>query len=86
MDLYLVNKFQSKHENIMYVGKMLYDLLNKPLEIDELFDKFSKIANKKITKDYEEILILSLCFMYLSNMVEIDGNKLRRIEKWSLKA
>lgn len=81
MDLYLVNKFQSKHENILYVSKILYDLLVKPLEIDELFNKFTQRTNKQITKEYEEILILSLCFMYLSNMVEISESKLRRVGK-----
>lgn len=81
MDLYLLNKFQSKHENILYVSRILYDLLSHPLEIDELYLKFAKKTNKNLTMEYEEILIKSLCFLYLQDLIKINENKVMRTEK-----
>ncbi|WP_312648980.1 ABC-three component system middle component 6 [Aminipila sp.] len=81
MDIYKINKFQAKYENPIYVGKLLHGLLNKPMIIDSLFQKFEKTTGEVISWEYEQILLLSLCFMYSIGMIENVDNKIRRCEK-----
>jgi hypothetical protein len=78
MDLYKTNKYQSKYENIIYVSKLLYTLINRPIEIDTLFNKFAKKTGETINSEYEHTLMLSLCFMFSIGMIEITNEKIRR--------
>lgn len=81
MDLFIANKYQSKYENIMYVSKYLYDLLNKPMGIDVLFKKFEDKTGETITCEYEQTLMLSLCFLFSIELTELTDNKIRRNKK-----
>lgn len=81
MDIYKINKFQAKYENPIYVCKLLYELLNKPMLVDSLFKKFEKETGEIISCEYEQTLLLSLCFMYTIGMIENVDNRIRRCEK-----
>ena len=78
MDLYKTNKFQSKYENILFVSKLLYELINKPISVDLLFKKFEVKTGGPITYEYEQTLLLSLCFMFSTSLIRVEDNKIGR--------
>lgn len=81
MDLFFTSKYQSKYENILFVSKCLYDLLKKPQGIDSLFKKFEEKTGEAISCEYEQTLLLSLCFLFSVDLIELHENKIRRTEK-----
>ena len=62
----------------MYVSKYLYDLLNIPISIDTLFKKFENKTGETITCEYEQTLMLSLCFLFSIELIELRDDKIRR--------
>lgn len=79
MDYFLMNKYQSIEENIMYVSMKLYKLLDKQeLHIDQLFEQYSINEDIQLNMVLEKVLYLSLTFLYSIDKIILKNNMVKR--------
>lgn len=78
MDYLKTNKFQSKYENVLFVSKVLYSLINRPINTEKLIRKYEKEIGMGLTEEYEKIAIFSLCFLHSVGLIEINKDKIER--------
>jgi hypothetical protein len=81
MDYFKTNKFQSKYENVLYVAKILYFLMKTPINTEKLIKKYEKEIGISLTEEYEQIVMMALCFLYSVDLIDIKNNKIERKTK-----
>jgi len=80
MDLFKISKYQSKYENILFFGKIVYETIKKPMTVDGIFHSVEKNLPFVMSPDIESMVLRSLCFLYYSGLIIIDGNNIKRSE------
>ncbi|MCW6076605.1 hypothetical protein LAV44_14955 [Clostridium sporogenes] len=79
MDYFLMSRYQSIEENIMYVSMKLYKLLDKQeLHIDQLFEQYSINEDIQLNMVLEKVLYLSLTFLYSIGKITVKYNMVKR--------
>ncbi len=78
MDLYKTNKYQSKYENLLYMSRKVFEIIEKPITIDILFYKLEKQVPFTITPEFESIIFLSLGFLYSVGLIDFQENHIQR--------
>lgn len=81
MNYFLLSKYLSVEENVLFTAKVLYELLdNKRQHIDQLFLDFSYKQNITINLNVERILYLALTFLFALGKITITENMIEKIE------
>ncbi|EHK2427152.1 hypothetical protein PTM93_03155 [Clostridium perfringens] len=80
IDCFSINKYQSINENILYISMNLYKLINRPQNIDSLFEKYSKANNVELSLNLERLLFLALTFLFSIELIDMSDNLIRRIK------
>lgn len=78
MDYFKLSKYQSKYDNPVYLSKILYECLTKPMSIDKLFYKASKKIDKLWSVNVEQAMLLALCFSYGIGIIIFQDGLLQR--------
>lgn len=79
MDQFQTNKYQARHENILFVSKKLYEILDKhPLNTQKLIEKYVASTQLSLTEELDNTIMLSLCFLRNINLIEVKDKKLWR--------
>jgi len=78
MDYFLVSKHQIVEENILFTSKMLYQLLDSELHVDELFLKYASKRNIILNLNIERILYLSLTLLFAMGLISANQNMIMR--------
>ncbi|WP_232724447.1 ABC-three component system middle component 6 [Geobacillus thermodenitrificans] len=81
VDYFIMNKYQSLEENLLYDAKVLYGLLqeNKPKHIDELFTEFAKQQGVVLSVNIERVLFLALTFLYSIGLITYNSSMIKRV-------
>ncbi|WP_100399881.1 ABC-three component system middle component 6 [Bacillus sp. FJAT-44742] len=85
MNYFLLTKYHSVEENVLFTSKILYELLEHEKHIDQLFLDFANKRNIKININIERILYLSLTFLFSLGKVKFNDHMIKRIdtgEEW----
>ncbi|WP_254613085.1 hypothetical protein [Brevibacillus sp. HB1.2] len=77
-DYFLVSKHQIVEENILYTSKVLFELLEKELHVDELFLLYAQKRNITLNLNIERTLYLALTLLFSMNLVLNNQNMLKR--------
>ena len=80
VNYFKLGKYQSKYENPIYLSKILYKCLNRPMLIDELLLKVNKQIDIIWTSDVEQNMLLALCFAYSIGIIKFQNELLQRRE------
>ncbi|MBS4217489.1 hypothetical protein KHA96_04080 [Bacillus sp. FJAT-49711] len=82
MNFFMMHKYQSIEENLLYDAKVLYSLLeeNKSKHIDELFSEFAQKQGIALSISIERILFLSLSFLYSTGVITSDSNMIKKVK------
>lgn len=80
MDYFTISKYQTIEENIPYSSMILYKILDREMEIDELFTRYSKENNITLNLNIERVLLLSLAFLYSIGKIELSNKNIKRYE------
>lgn len=80
MDFFKINKYQSKYENVLFVAKVAYESIDKPMTIDGIFQSLAKQLPMEITPDVESIIMMSISFLYSLDLVSIEDSNIKRSE------
>ncbi|PDM36933.1 hypothetical protein CMV37_28240 [Bacillus cereus] len=78
MDFFLLNKQFNLEDNVLWVAKTCYELLDQSYHLDELFNKYIEQEDVQLNLNLERILYLALSFFVL---FRVSKNKNNRIEK-----
>lgn len=79
MSFFLINKYQTPNDNILFVSKILLDLLQDgEKHIDELFNDFSIRTKKDLNINLERTLFLSITFLYSLNIINVNNNFIKK--------
>jgi hypothetical protein len=81
MDLFKINKYQSKYENILFLAKIVYETIKNPMTIDAIFQSLEKRLSFDISPDIESMVMLSLSFLHSIELIDIDGNNIKRSQE-----
>lgn len=75
VNYFMLSKYRSVEENILFTAKVLYELLgDKRKHIDQLFLEYSQKQGITINLNIERILYLSLTFLYSLGRVTFNQN------------
>jgi ABC-type uncharacterized transport system permease subunit len=77
-DCFKINKYQALEENVLYDAMVIYNLLNRPMHIDILFDKFAKDMDRELSVNLERMLYLSITFLFSIGKVVMEDNLISR--------
>lgn len=81
MNYFLLSKYRSVEENVLFTAKVLYELLDtKSKHIDELFLEFSDKQGITINLNVERILYLALTFLFSLGKITINENMIEKLE------
>lgn len=80
MDCFLIGKYQSLDENILYTAKTLYELINKKMHIDELFYEYAQYRKITLSLNVEKTLYVSLCFLYSVDKIILKNNIISKVQ------
>ncbi|TKH06148.1 hypothetical protein FC678_23710 [Peribacillus simplex] len=81
MNYFLLSKYRSVEENILFTAKILYELLGeKRQHIDQLFLDFASKQNITINLNVERILYLALTFLFSLGKVAFIENMIERLD------
>ncbi|MEG0669148.1 MAG: hypothetical protein RR898_08790 [Clostridium sp.] len=80
MDCFNINKYQSVDENVLYIAMKLYKLIERPISVDKLFEKYCKNNNMELSVNLERLLFLSMTFLYSIELVELNESLVRRVK------
>ena len=79
IDCFSINKYQSVDENIPYIAMKLYKLIERPISVDKLFEKYSDISEIELSLNLERLLFLAMTFLFSIGLTEVSNNLVRRI-------
>ncbi|MGR5868386.1 hypothetical protein ACT7C5_13080 [Bacillus pacificus] len=65
MDFFLLNKQFNLEDNVLWVAKTCYELLDQSYHLDELFNKYIEQEDVQLNLNLERILYLALSFFVL---------------------
>lgn len=74
-----MTKHRTIEENVLYNAKILYKCLNRPMHIDELFIEYYEIQHKEISVNMEELLFLSLTFLYSLGEITVSNSVIKKV-------
>ncbi len=81
MNYFLLTKYRSVEENVLFTAKVLYELLDsKNKHIDQLFLEFSNKQGITINLNIERILYLALTFLFSLGKITINENMIEKLE------
>ncbi|WHY71245.1 hypothetical protein [Fictibacillus enclensis] len=81
MNYFLLSKYLSVEENVLFTAKVLYELLdNKRQHVDQLFLDFANKQDITINLNVERILYLALTFLFSLGKVTIIENMIEKVE------
>ncbi|EOQ31908.1 hypothetical protein KQ1_02046 [Bacillus cereus BAG3O-1] len=80
MNYFMMTKHRTLEENILYTAKVLYQCLEKPMHIDELFTKYYETQKKEININMEKTLFLSLVFLYSIGKLETVNHVIKKVK------
>ncbi|MHC1683151.1 MAG: ABC-three component system middle component 6 [Clostridiaceae bacterium] len=80
IDCFSINKYQSVDENIPYIAMNLYKLMERPISIDKLFEKYSKMNQIDLSLNFERLLFLALTFLFSVGLLDLSDNLVRRVK------
>ncbi|MER2192151.1 MAG: ABC-three component system middle component 6 [Solibacillus sp.] len=78
MNFFLLNKHQPNEENVVFVSKIIYDLLEDEKHIDELFEQFANEQHTTLNLNIERVLYLSLTFLFSFDLIILKNNLVKR--------
>lgn len=78
MDYFKLTKHQSIDENILYTAMFLYNLIDRQIYIDELFQKYVDSKETQLSSAIEKTLLLSLTFLFGLGKINIIENMIVR--------
>lgn len=79
IDCFSINKYQSVDENIPYIAMKLYKLVERPISVDKLFEKYSRINQIELSLNLERLLFLAMTFLFSIGLTDLRDNLVRRI-------
>ncbi|KAA0814986.1 hypothetical protein DN403_26200 [Bacillus sp. AY2-1] len=81
MNYFMMDKYQSIEENVLYSAKVLYSLLikGKSIHIDELFELFAEKQGIILNINIERVLYLSMTFLYVTSLIDFNSNMIKRL-------
>lgn len=79
IDCFSINKYQSVDENIPYIAMKLYKLIERPISVDKLFEKYSNINEIELSLNLERLLFLAMTFLFSMGLTDLSDNLVRRI-------
>ncbi|HDR7500784.1 hypothetical protein CN539_22100 [Bacillus toyonensis] len=79
MNFFLLNKQFNLEDNILWVAKTCYELLDKAYYLDELFNKYIECENVQLNLNLERVLYLALSFLYSLELISIKNNKIEKV-------
>jgi hypothetical protein len=78
MEYFLINKHTILDENILYVTKNIYRILSHDkMDISKIISEYEKIYGSSLGLNIETNIYLSIAFLYVTNKIILDGNKLK---------
>jgi len=81
MNYFLLSKYRSVEENVLFTAKVLYELIDtKSKHVDQLFLEFSDKQGITINLNIERILYLALTFLFSLGKIVFNENMIRKIE------
>lgn len=81
MNYFLLTKYRSVEENVLFTAKVLYELLEtKNKHVDQLFLEFSNKQGITINMNVERILYLALTFLFSLGKITINENMIEKLE------
>ncbi|MBU8567674.1 hypothetical protein KM914_14755 [Virgibacillus pantothenticus] len=81
MNYFLLTKYRSVEENVLFTAKVLYELIDtKSKHVDQLFLEFSDKQGITINLNIERILYLALTFLFSLGKIVFNENMIRKIE------
>lgn len=78
MDYFKLSKYQSKSDNPIYMSKVLFEYLNHPMTIDQLFDGVVKKLEVTWSSSVEQSMLLALCFSFSIGIIVFQNGLLQR--------
>ncbi len=81
MDFFLISKYHSKYENVLYVAKTIYSCLDQPLTVDKVFNAINRKFALNESLEYEKVTSLSLLFLYVIGLIDVDSGLIKRSDK-----
>ena len=81
MDFFLISKYHSKYENVLFVAKTIYSCLDQPLTVDKIFRAVNVKFDLHESLEYEKVTSLSLLFLYAVGLIEVDSGLIKRSGK-----
>ncbi|AAS43477.1 MULTISPECIES: hypothetical protein [Bacillus] len=79
MDFFLLNKQFNLEDNVLWVAKTCYELLDQSYHLDELFNKYIEQEDVQLNLNLERILYLALSFLYSLELVKIKNNRIEKV-------
>lgn len=76
-----MNKHQNIEENILYIAKKLYELLDKAMYVDELRLIYMERYKDNQVNQTEDFFYYSLLFLFSLGTIEYCDKKLNRRNK-----
>lgn len=81
MNYFLLTKYRSVEENILFTAKILYELLgDEKRHVDQLYLDFASKQNITINLNIERILYLSLTFLFSLGKITFNENMIERVK------
>lgn len=81
MNYFLMTKYRSVEENVLFTAKVLYELLDtNKKHVDQLFLEFSNKQGITINLNIERILYLALTFLFSLGKIAINEKMIEKIE------
>ncbi len=74
-----MTKHKTVEENILYTSKVLFQCLEKPMHIDELFMIYYEVQKKEFSANIENLLFSSLIFLYSMEKIEISNHIIKKV-------
>ncbi len=74
-----MTKHKTVEENILYTSKVLFQCLEKPMHIDELFMIYYEVQKKEFSANIENLLFSSLIFLYSMDKIEISNHIIKKV-------
>lgn len=80
LNYFLLTKYRSVEENVLYSAKILYDLIgDSRIHVDKLFLDFASKQAMTININIERILYLSLTFLFSLGKITVKNNMIERL-------
>lgn len=78
MDYFMINKYSSIDENILYIARNIMDILSQgDKTFGKLVDEYQSKYTESVSLNVEIKIYMALSFLFVTNKVAFDNKRLR---------